>query len=379
MPKIIEGMEQNTQLWLEWRAKGLGGSDMDIVLNGSDLERDDLMHRILTGRKLHFAEHIQKAMQRGHDLEPVARKIASRSTASEFMPVCMEADFDPRFRVSLDGLSRNGRIVLEAKALAEKTHLDTLKKYKATNSAQAALPPRYYTQIQYQLMVSEADLALYAGYNPDIEANQFYMIPVEHDRVFQANIYSAAKAFFNKLDKYRGLPNIITISGYAQQGKDEVAFYLSSNYGYTRIGHADALKRELVELGVLGFPITEEEKKLKRQEIVDYSIAQKQEYGEDYWSERLVSELGFLTQDSPRIVIPDARYFGEIINARYLARQYGLTFASWGINRNNTPANEEERMSVGYALQQTDAMIDNTGTMDQLYSNVSNLITQYGR
>lgn len=380
MPKIISGMEQNTDLWLEWRKKGLGGSDMDTVLNGTELERKHLMWRILSGEKLHFAPHIVTAMERGHRLEPEARKLAERACAAFFPAVCVESDFDERFRVSLDGLSRNGKIVLEVKALAAATHLKTIKDYRKTRSAQGSISPRYWTQIQYQLMVADADFALYAGFNPDVpnEADRFYMIPVQHDKLFQANIFEAAKAFFNQLDVYRGLPNIISITGYAQEGKDTIAKYLT-RYGYNRIGHADSLKREMIDLGFLT-GTSEEEKLNSRQAIVDYSIEQKQKFGEDVWSENLIESLGLAaTVPNVRIVVPDARYLNEIINLRHFARQNELTFASWGVSRNGKPANEEEAMSVPYALAATDIVFDNTQDFLYLHSQIEAEMMKYGK
>lgn len=379
MPNFIYDLDQGTDLWHEWRAAGIGGSDVSTVLAGSSIEVKHLIHRIITGAKLRFTDTIKAAMQRGHDLEPIARQLVNRKTAANFVPACVEADFDKRFRVSLDGISRGENVVLEIKCLAKKTHDETSRVYKATGNAQTAISPRYYAQIQYQLLVTGARLALYAGYNPE-SAEELVVIPVLPDAEFQWNLRESVSAFLDNLDAARGVPTIISITGFAQQGKDEVARILTQKYGYSRLGHADLLKQEMISKGLLPENMDEATKKKLRQSIVDYSVQMKAEHGEDYWSERLLEIIATAWKGEPFLtVVPDARYLNEITNLESFAERRHVSFESWSIIRpDGKPANAEEAMSVPLAMTQAVFHIENDSTLEALEKIIDERMVRYG-
>ena len=62
------------------------------------------------------------AMQRGKTLEPLARRAYVSHTSIDVEPVCVQSLAYPWMRASLDGLSADGRRVVEIKCPGEKDH-----------------------------------------------------------------------------------------------------------------------------------------------------------------------------------------------------------------------------------------------------------------
>jgi len=365
-------LEQTTENWKKWRSEGLGGSDIHTVIAGTDLERRSLMKRSMhPGGDRHIPEHIQVAMARGLALEPFARKLAEQALACNLPPVCIESDVDSRFRASLDGLDASGKIVLEVKCLARDTHMRIYKRYQQTGSGEASIPANYYSQIQYQLMVSEAQVAYYAGYNPEADVT-FYLIPIYPNYTYHAALRDTAIGYFNTLDKNRGMPDIIGITGYARSGKDTIAEWLSTRYGYNRFSIADLPKRMVSEADGMPYPLPESEKEQWRQVLIDTSARLKEEKGQDYWIQQLIPSL-----EVPA-VISDVRYVNEAVVLSEFARKRGLTFSLWAAIRVTEPPNETEALSIPPTVERADVIIENTGSLEDLNRILEQKVILYG-
>lgn len=368
--KRIE-LEQSSDQWHQWRAGGMGGSNIHKVFAGSRLEKNELIRQTVTGEKPYFPDHIQKAMARGIALEPAARRLAEIALAVNLPPVCVESEINSRLRVSLDGLSPNGLIVLEVKCLARDTHMRVWRLYSSGASPSEALPANYYSQVQYQLMVTEADIAYYAGYNPEAE-KPFYLIPVQPNFSFHAMLKETTLAYLDKLDRAKGMPNIIGISGYARSGKDTIARWLGDNWQYMTSSLAAPLKEEMVKLYDMPVLLSDDIKEEWRQRIIDHSKKRKEVFGEDYWVSLLIENTEEKNVVGPnlKLVVPDVRYVHEHIALKKWARDNNLTYVLWGVIRSEKAPNEDEAMSVPLVLDLADHIFDNKGTIEQLYEQL---------
>ena len=84
-------------------------------------------------------------MQRGKRLEPLARLAYVNHTGIDVEPVCVQSREHPWMRASLDGLSADGRHVVEIKCPGEKDH---------RLAASGCVPEKYYAQLQHILAVT---------------------------------------------------------------------------------------------------------------------------------------------------------------------------------------------------------------------------------
>jgi len=189
--------------------------------------------------------------------------------------------------------------------------------------------------------------------------------------------------------------NIIGVCGKGGSGKDTIADYLVKNYGYHRVAAADAMKEDLCRYLNMDLETLESIKNKElslvdegEYNVVDYgsfSIRRfLQLYGMDmryriadtYWLERSiqdkVKELG--TNGQTNIVVSDVRFeieYNWIIDnggrVIYVDGRTGLT--------------KDQSMHVSENFVNTTAkdkctpVIDNSGTLEELYNQVEEYIS----
>jgi putative phage-type endonuclease len=161
-------LEQGTVEWLTWRKDGIGGSEAGAIMGSSPYM--DVME--LWQRKLGLIPEIQTnaAMARGHLLEPVARVEFELETGLSMKPGCFKHPTLDWMRASLDGISADGRYILEIKAPGLTTHREALA---------GKIKPYYFTQMQHCMGVTGAEMCYYASYTdlPDIEPLKIIEVP----------------------------------------------------------------------------------------------------------------------------------------------------------------------------------------------------------
>lgn len=156
--KIIE-VKQNTKEWRVWRDKGLGASDAPIVMGVSPW----ITRFQLWGYKTGLLERPEpnvyqaKAMQRGHDLEPQARKIFEDKYAKGSFPATsFEHATYPYLRASLDGYNKESNTNLEIKCPGKVDH---------ALAVSGKVPEKYIPQTQMQMIVSGANTTQYFSWD----------------------------------------------------------------------------------------------------------------------------------------------------------------------------------------------------------------------
>ena len=186
MYRIIKGDEsiQGSPKWHDFRKCHLGASEAPIIMGISPWCR---AHN-LWEEKLGFRESkpVTQKMQRGMDLEPIARELCIDHHGINFIPKVIEMIEYPFLSASLDGILEDENIILEIKCPNQDTHNLALRGY---------IKDYYMCQMQHQMMVSGFDRCLYMSYNPEHQ-NPIAYVDVHMDEKFIGGLFKMEKHFW---------------------------------------------------------------------------------------------------------------------------------------------------------------------------------------
>jgi putative phage-type endonuclease len=188
-------VKQNTKEWREWRNKGLGASDAPIVMGVSPWTSRFELWSYKTGliQRSEPNGFQVAAMQRGHDLEPEARRRAEEVyLKAKFPATSFEHSEHSFLRASLDGYNAETNSNLEIKCPGKADHQTALE---------GRVPKKYIPQIQMQMLVSGAHLTYYFswdGKDSDI------LITVQEDKRYQEVLLQEMRSFWNLIQS--GVP-----------------------------------------------------------------------------------------------------------------------------------------------------------------------------
>lgn len=148
--EVIE-LEQGTQEWLDFRKTKITATDSAIIVGASHWktriqlynEKIDLNVKPL---------YINDRMQRGLDLEPIARDLFCVRTGHDMQPRVIVKEWA---MASLDGINERNEI-LEIKCPGEKDHSIALS---------GKVPDHYYPQLQHQMYVCDSQKAFYFSFD----------------------------------------------------------------------------------------------------------------------------------------------------------------------------------------------------------------------
>ena len=151
--KIHENLVQGSEAWLALRSDHFNASEAPSIFGESKYKSRTALMNEKKGVKEKISAHLQKLFDKGHETEDKARSLLEFETAEDYAPIVatLEVEGLPLL-ASLDGLSEDGKTVFEHKLWNE-----TL----AENVRNNVLEPTYYWQLEQQLLVTEADEALF--------------------------------------------------------------------------------------------------------------------------------------------------------------------------------------------------------------------------
>lgn len=179
--KIIN-LKQGSKEWLAYRKLKVMASEAPIVMGLSKYETPYKLWQ----RKLGLIEDKEKtpAMQRGIDLEPIARDLFNMENQSNFQPIVAECSDNEFLAASLDGYE-NGE-VLEIKCNGEKNH---------TLALQGVVPPDHYCQMQVQMFVTDS----LKGYYYSFDGVNGIKIDVDFDPKYCQTMLPRLRDFYKQL------------------------------------------------------------------------------------------------------------------------------------------------------------------------------------
>lgn len=144
---------QRSDAWFEWRKQGITASMIPVIMGLSSYQTPYQLWAELVGLKEPDDLSNNYHVQRGVEQEPEAREAVEQEVGRPYLPVCVEADHNPLFKASLDGLYQSGSDmeVLEIKCPCEKIYNEILEL-----KAHSPTFLMYAAQVQWQLNCSGA-------------------------------------------------------------------------------------------------------------------------------------------------------------------------------------------------------------------------------
>ncbi len=154
--KIIHGLEQGSESWLEYRRKHIMATDCSIILGSNNFSDPVKLYRQKMGIIPPDPEN--DAMRHGKMLEEEARVKICEFLGINFTPVVVSHDKETWAASSLDGLSDCGRFIIEIKCpTTHKKHEDQSK---------GIIAEYYKDQVRWQLYCTGAEVCYFFSYRP---------------------------------------------------------------------------------------------------------------------------------------------------------------------------------------------------------------------
>ena len=127
-------------------------------------------------------------MQRGHDLEPIARDLFIEQSGITFEPIVAESDEFPWMGASLDGWNEDNKAILEIKCPSDRSHNDAL----------LGIVAEYYVdQCQHALGVTGGDICYYVSYHPE-HSNKLAVVEIKPDVDYIKQIIEVERKFYEE-------------------------------------------------------------------------------------------------------------------------------------------------------------------------------------
>lgn len=153
--KIFEELQQGSPRWLEFRQQHIGASDTATIMGLNPWSKPlDLWRE----KALGWQKPKNAAMQRGNDLEQLARNAYQLETGIIVNPLVAEDEVYPFISASFDGISPCFSAIVEIKC-GKASHKLALN---------GEIPKYYFSQLQQQMYVAglhEIDYFSYDGEN----------------------------------------------------------------------------------------------------------------------------------------------------------------------------------------------------------------------
>lgn len=195
MKKLICTKDMKTEEWLEYRRRGIGGSDASVILGISPYRSILQLWEEKTGR-VSIEEKKNSYTYFGHVMEPVIKKEFTKRTglkvrAKNYM---LQSEEHPFMLADLDGVVREkdgSYSVFEAKTASE---------YKKP-VWEKGVPEEYVAQVQHYLCVTGYQKAYVCAV---VGGNTYYCYQIKRNGEYMKNLVEKEKAFWDCVKK--GIP-----------------------------------------------------------------------------------------------------------------------------------------------------------------------------
>jgi len=180
-PQISNEVIQGTDEWLALRKTKITATDASVIMGVSPWKtKIQLYNEKISQNDNTF---VNESMQRGLDLEPIARDLFNIQTGIKMNPTVVIKDWA---MASLDGISSCGQFIVEIKCPGHKDHAISLE---------GKIPDQYYPQIQHQMYVTDLQFAYYYSFD-GIEG---VIVIVKRDDEYIAKMVEEEKKFYECL------------------------------------------------------------------------------------------------------------------------------------------------------------------------------------
>lgn len=186
----ILDLEQGSQEWLSLRKTKITATDASIIMGVNPWKN---IKQLYDEKKSDVNPlYMNSRMQRGVDLEPIARDEFIFQTGIFVSPKVV---VNGNYMASLDGMSACGNYILEVKCPNEKDHALAVK---------GKVPEHYYPQLQHQIYVCNVQFVYYFSY----DGNEGVIVKVKRDDEYINKMIIEENKFYECLinDKPPELP-----------------------------------------------------------------------------------------------------------------------------------------------------------------------------
>jgi len=187
--------------WLTWREAGIGASESAVLMGALPFKWNDVLELWKLKTKMIESDFtMNEAMQLGKDLEPEARTKYTKATGIKVQAKCFERTDMPFLKASLDGITKNGKHIVEIKCPG-------LPKWQSAKKG--IVVDYYYPQMQQQMAVSEAESCHYWVYR---KTEGGILINVPRNQPYIDELERRAKIFWDCVEnKKPALPAMLGI------------------------------------------------------------------------------------------------------------------------------------------------------------------------
>lgn len=178
---------QGSPEWVEMRKNKIGGSDAPVIMGVSPWTTPYQLWE----QKLDLvpSKEMTPSMQKGKDYEPIARTYLQDKLGVElFTPVLFHKKY-PWMMASLDGLSADGKILVEIKYANQTDHELAFHNH---------IPIKYFPQLQHQLEVCELETMIYLSFTLE----SIHLVTVNRDQSFIDKMLNNEKEFWERLKNF---------------------------------------------------------------------------------------------------------------------------------------------------------------------------------
>jgi putative phage-type endonuclease len=149
--QILEEIKQGSSEWYALRKTKITATDSCVIMGASHWKTKIQLYNEKISND--FPICTNERMQRGLDLEPVARDLFILNHGYTSRSCVVVKDWA---MASLDGMDETGKIIVEIKCPGEKDHKQAL---------QGKVPDHYYPQLQHQMYVCNVDDMYYFSFD----------------------------------------------------------------------------------------------------------------------------------------------------------------------------------------------------------------------
>lgn len=193
-------IDQRSPEWLSLRRSKIGASDIPIIMGSSPWGS---INSLAKEKRLGSSNFVSSAMQHGIDSESyiLDQVEVTIGRPLERSPVYVH-DEKPFVMASLDGITTDGKMVIEAKAPKAENHA----KHK-----QYGVPLYYYQQMQWQMYACGAKEAVFSSWCD----GDLYLEDVAYDEETVNELLIRGEEFYNKYilgdEPIKGLEDIASV------------------------------------------------------------------------------------------------------------------------------------------------------------------------
>ena len=231
MNSLIQGSPE----WVKMRQSKIGASDAPIILGVSSYTTPYQLWEYKLGLK---EQEVTLSMQRGHEKEEEARKVFEETTGFTVFPQVMTSKVYPWMIASVDGISIDGKILVEIKNVNKNDHQTALK---------GDVPQKFYPQCQHQMAVVGVNEMYYFSYNEVKSA----LVKVIRDDIYIADMIEKEKEFYRCMMEFDPPP--LCDRDYVEREDEEwkkvADMYLSAQKSRRILeDHEETYRKELIRL-----------------------------------------------------------------------------------------------------------------------------------